>query len=112
VWWRGKVDIGRQLAGGEYSPGVANATPATNAAPATAFFEWAAPDGANVLDEDVWWSCHPALAEGHVPIEVIRADAVAMSVAEFGRAYCNTWSDLLDGGWSAIDENAWKAAKA
>lgn len=99
VWWRGKVDIGRQL--------VSDAPDDVS----TAFYEWAAPDGADVLDEAVWWSCHPALAEGHVPIDVIRADAVALPAGEFARAYCNVWSDLLDGGWSAIDEHAWKAAK-
>lgn len=100
VWWRSKVDLGRQL---------------VTEAPedvATGFFEWAAPDGADVLDESVWWACHPALAEGHVPIEVIRADAVALPSAEFARAYCNVWTDLLDGGWSVIDEQAWKRAKA
>jgi hypothetical protein len=42
---------------------------------------------------------------------VIRADAVALPAAEFARAYCNVWTDLLDGGWSAIDETAWKRAK-
>jgi phage terminase large subunit-like protein len=99
IWWRSKVDIGRQIVT-EAPQGVA-----------TFFAEWAAPDGANVLDEAVWWQCHPALAEGHVPIEVIRADAVALPSAEFARAYCNVWSDLLDGGWSAIDEHAWKRAK-
>lgn len=100
VWWRSKVDIGRQLV-----------TDAPVGA-ATAFFEWAAPDGADVLDEAVWWQCHPALAEGHVPIEVIRADALAMSATEFGRAYCNRWSDVLDGGWGVIDEDVWKRSKS
>lgn len=99
VWWRSKVDIGRQLV----------TEPAE--AVSTAFLEWAAPDGADVLDESVWWSCHPALAEGHVPIEVVRADAIALPAAEFARAYLNIWGDLLDGGWSAIDENAWNRAK-
>lgn len=98
VWWRGKVERGRELAAdGAVSVPVA-------------FYEWAAPDGADVLDEAVWWRCHAALAEGHVPIEVIRADAVALPTAEFARAYCNTWNDLLDGGWATIDESAWKAA--
>ena len=100
VWWRSKVDVGRQTI-----------TEATQDA-SSAFFEWCAPDGADVLDEAVWWSCHPALAEGHIPIDVLRADADAMPAAEFARAYCNVWSDSLVGGWSAIDEHAWKAARA
>ena len=45
-------------------------------------------------------------------IDVMRADAVAMPVAEFGRAYCNLWSDQIDGGWRAIDADAWKRARA
>jgi phage terminase large subunit-like protein len=100
VWWRSKVDLGRQL--------VAEAP----AGAATAFYEWAAPDGADVLDEAVWWACHPALAEGHVPLDVIRADAVALPVAEFGRAYCNVWSDALAGGWDVIDADLWNRSKA
>lgn len=99
VWWRSKVDLGRQLVS-EASEGVP-----------VAFFEWAAPDGADVRDEAVWWACHPALAEGHVPIEVLRADAVALPAGEFARAYCNVWSDDLDvGGWEVFSESEWEAA--
>ena len=100
VWWRSKVDLGRQLV--IDSP----------AGAATAFFEWAAPDGADVLDESIWWACHPALAEGHVAIDVLRADAASLPVAEFARAYCNLWSDVLDGGWGVIDEELWKQSKS
>ena len=100
VWWRGKVDLGRQLV-----------TEAPAGTP-VAFYEWAAPDGADVRDEAVWWACHSALAEGFVPIDVIRADAVALPAGEFARAYLNVWSDLLDGGWTAIDESAWQRAKS
>jgi phage terminase large subunit-like protein len=100
VWWRSKVDTGREIA-----------SRAAEGA-AMAFYEWAAPEGADVTDEAVWWACHPALAEGHVPIELIRADAVAMPAPEFARAYCNLWtSDLSEGGWHVIDEDAWKRAR-
>jgi phage terminase large subunit-like protein len=101
VWWRSKVDLGRQL--------VTDAPVGAS----VAFFEWAAPEGADVTDEATWWACHPALAEGHVPIDVIRADAVALPAGEFARAYCNVWSsDLADTGWRVIDADAWKRAKS
>ena len=100
VWWRSKIDVGREIAS------------QTPVGAAMAFYEWAAPDGADMTDEAVWWACHPALAEGYVPISLIRADAVAMPPAEFARAYLNVWtSDLADAGWTVIDETAWKRAR-
>lgn len=100
VWWRGKIDVGREIA---------REAPQGSS---TGFYEWAAPDGADMSDEAVWWACHPALAEGFVPVELIRADAAAMAPAEFARAYLNIWTaDLTDGGWTVIDEQAWRAAR-
>ena len=100
VWWRGKIDIGREIA----------REASTSAS--VGFYEYAAPEGADITDEAVWWACHPALAEGHVPIELVRADAKAMPPAEFARAYCNVWtSDLAGTGWTVIDEDAWKRAR-
>ena len=57
-------------------------------------------------------SFHPAV--GHtVDADTIRADIAAMvSPTEAARAYGNIWADdLLDTGWTAIDADAWKAAK-
>ena len=100
VWWKSKVDAGREIVA---APPVGGSV---------GFFEWAAPDGAAITDEATWWKCHPALAEGYVPIELIRADALAMSPSEFARAYCNVWtSDLVDAGWGVIDQDAWARAR-
>jgi hypothetical protein len=60
----------------------------------TAYFEWSAPDGADPMDESVWWSCMPAL--GHTtPIEAVRAEAEKMALSEFRRAYLNQWVTQL-----------------
>jgi hypothetical protein len=99
VWWRGKVDAGREAVEAGTDDGVA-------------YFEWAAPLDADPADPETWRRCHPALAEGVVAEEVIAADYAAMAEAEFARAYLNWWSDDLAGsGWTVIAEDAWKAAQ-
>jgi phage terminase large subunit-like protein len=98
VWWRSKVDAGRQA--------VADGTDAV------CFFEWSAPIGADPADPATWRACHPALAEGVVEQSVIEADFAAMPEAEFVRAYLNWWSsDLVDTGWTTFDQSVWLAAK-
>ncbi len=98
VWWRGKVDAGRQAV--------------TEGTDAVCFFEWSAPMDANPADPATWYGCHSALAEGMVGEEVLAADYEALPESEFTRAYLNWWtSDLLDTGWTVIDQDAWKRAK-
>ncbi len=98
VWWRGKVDTGRQA--------VADGTDGV------AYFEWSAPMDANPADPATWRACHPALAEGVVDEAVIAADYEALPESEFTRAYLNWWtSDLIDTGWTVFDADVWKAAK-
>ena len=57
-----------------------------------AYFEWSAPDDAEVDDHREWWKCMPAL--GHTITErAIEAELRAMSdtLADFRRAYLNQW---------------------
>lgn len=60
----------------------------------TAYFEWSASEDADPGDEDVWWSCMPAL--GHTtPIDAIRAEYAKLPLSEFRRAYLNQWVSAL-----------------
>src|SRR5574338_340897 len=57
-----------------------------------AYFEWSAPDDADVDDRDVWRACMPAL--GHTITErAIEGElrAMADTLADFRRAYLNQW---------------------
>lgn len=73
-----------------------------------AYFEWSAPDDADVLDPATWWGCMPAL--GHtVDVETIELDAAGMPVDEFARAYLNRW---IAGGVPAVDLASWSSCAA
>jgi hypothetical protein len=56
----------------------------------TAYFEWSAAEDADPGDEDVWWSCMPALGYT-TPIDAIRAEYAKLPLSEFRRAYLNQW---------------------
>lgn len=73
-----------------------------------AYFEWSAPDDADIFDPATWWACMPAL--GHtVDVETIELDAAGMPADEFARAYLNRW---IAGGVPAVDLSAWSACAA
>jgi phage terminase large subunit-like protein len=79
VYLKTKIARGRQRVEDGHRSGVA-------------YFEWSAPDDADPTDEDVWWSCMPAV--GHtIDREAIRADFASMDLVEFQRAYLNQWPD-------------------
>lgn len=74
-----------------------------------AFFEWSAPDDADISDPDVWLSCMPALGIT-VPIEAIRSDFESMREPEFRRAYLNQRQDRsASAPWQVIAEDDWLA---
>lgn len=79
VYLKAKIARGRQRVDDDHRSGVA-------------YFEWSAPEDADPTDEDVWWSCMPAV--GHtIDRDVIRADFASMDLVEFQRAYLNQWPD-------------------
>lgn len=74
--WR-EVEAGRKAVGEGRTDGIA-------------YFEWSAPDDADIADPDVWWSCMPAL--GHTITEAVVQHALdTMSESEFRRAWLNQW---------------------
>lgn len=80
-----------------------------------AYFEWAAPEGADPSDREVWRACMPALGY------TISEDAIAAELAkairerklnDFRRAYLNQWVPKdVAGDWMVIPEAAWTLAK-
>ncbi len=55
-----------------------------------AYFEWSAPEGADMSDEDLWWSWMPALGHTQTPAAIRHAAASAsMTEGEFRRALGN-----------------------
>lgn len=75
---------------------------------AVAYFEWSAPDDADITDESVWWECMPALGLT-VPIEAIRSDFESMREPEFRRAYLNQRQDrAASQPWQVISESHWR----
>lgn len=97
AWWRSKVEAGRLAVSSGLAGGVA-------------YFEWSAPDGADVSDPDLWGLFMPAL--GHTIDEaVVAADLAAMAPAEWRRAYANQWPDESEEGWLVVDRDAWGDAQ-
>src|SRR6266498_175473 len=80
-----------------------------------AYFEWAAPLGADPGDPATWWSCMPAL--GHTVTEAkIRGDYEAAvaggTLADFYAEYLGWWMDEQDdSGWDVFDKPAWLVAQ-
>jgi len=55
-----------------------------------AYFEWSAPDGADMTDEDLWWSWMPALGHTQTPAAIRHArDSASLTEGEFRRALGN-----------------------
>lgn len=74
---------------------------------AVAYFEWSAPDEADIADERVWLDCMPALGMT-VPIEAIRSDFESMREPEFRRAYLNQRQDRAAAApWQVLSEAQW-----
>ncbi len=77
-----------------------------------AYFEWSAPDDAEIDDREVWRACMPAL--GHtISEDAISGELAAMTddIAGFRRAYLNQWvrKEQLSDRDPVIDLAVWEA---
>lgn len=90
LYWRRKVDKGRELVGEGVTSEVA-------------YFEWSAPDECDPYDEDVWWGCMPALGISQ-SVANVRHAARTMQEFEFRRAMLNQWTARDD---KVIDWTKW-----
>lgn len=79
------------------------------------FFEWSAPEDANVFNENVWIACMPGLQYngGVTPIEAVRHEYIEAlrqgRLNEFKRAYLNMWVDQFAPDDAIIDPARWSA---
>lgn len=98
LYFNEKVDDGRQ----RVDSGVASSV---------AYFEWSAPDDADIGSEDTWRACMPALGLT-VPVSAIRSDFESMREPEFRRAYLNQRQDRsASAPWQVIGEDQWEACR-
>lgn len=99
---QGKVAAGRRQVGSDKRSGLA-------------YFEWSAPEDADVSDRDVWRACMPAL--GHTITEDAIAAELDKAILEdklhdFRRAYLNLWvprstrTDEGLPGWPSLIDHA------
>jgi phage terminase large subunit-like protein len=89
---RAKVDIGRDLVGGE----------------PVAYFEWAAGEDDDPGDPATWAGCMPALGVT-ITTEAVAADFASMPVDEFKRSHLNLWADTRSD--PIFDLTQWEACK-
>jgi len=95
AYLRGKVERGRERA-------------SVGARSTVAYFEWAAPVGADPADPATWHACMPAL--GHTVTEArIAAEFDRLDLGDFCRAYCNWWPGEIPADWQVLDEADWRA---
>jgi hypothetical protein len=95
AYLRGKVDAGRARVAAIRRGGVA-------------YFEWAAPEGADPADPRTWRACMPALGRT-VREATIAAEFERLELADFCRAYLNWWPGAIPADWLVISEAAWRA---
>lgn len=70
---------------------------------------WEAPEGADWRNEAAWFAANPALKEGTLRIDALRADARTTPEHEFRRYHLNTWTAAAT-AW--LPYGAWDACKS
>jgi hypothetical protein len=80
-----------------------------------AYFEFSIPDDEDPTDEATWWKYHPALGDGLLRAEELRADFTpeGLGVDNAAAEYLGRWPGaLVVRRWSALTEAAFMAAGA
>lgn len=72
------------------------------------YFEWSAPDSADLDDEQQWYDAIPMLAYGAVSVEVIRAARRSMTDNSFAREWLNITRGTQD---RVISADLWMAVQ-
>lgn len=80
----------------------------TGTDPGLAWFEWSAPDSADLDDREAWAQANPALGI-RIPEEFVERERAAMPEAEFGRERLGIWESV--GGAQVIDPDLWEKRK-
>jgi phage terminase large subunit-like protein len=69
-----------------------------------AYFEWSAPDGADLDDPNVWAQANPALGV-RIPVDFVAAEREAMPDEQFARERLGIWAAIVGG--KVIDLDLW-----
>lgn len=72
-----------------------------------AYFEWAAPDGADLDDPEQWAAANPALGI-RIDVESVAAERAALSNEQFGRERLGLWAEA-DDDRRAFDPDRWSS---
>jgi hypothetical protein len=76
-----------------------------------AYFEFSIPDDEDPTDESSWWKYHPALSDGLLRPDELRADVVELGTENFAAEYLGRWPGALAiRRWSALTESSFMAA--
>ena len=78
-----------------------------------AYFEFTIPDDADVADEAVWAAHYPAINDGLIRLDELRADLIELGAGHFGAEYLGRWpGEVAIMSWSAIAESDFMAARS
>jgi len=75
--------------------------------PSLAYFEWSAPDGADLDDREAWAQANPSLGY-RVPESFLVTERAALPDEQFGRERLGLWADVTQDR-VAIDLDRWSA---
>lgn len=79
----------------------------------SAYFEFTIPEDADPTDEAVWWEHYPALGDGLIRPDELRADLAELGVGHFGAEYLGRWpGEVAVMKWAAIEEADFDAARS
>lgn len=79
----------------------------------SAYFEFTIPDDADPADEAIWWERYPALADGLIRPDELRADLAELGTGHFAAEYLGRWpGDVAFAEWTAISETDFDAARS
>lgn len=79
----------------------------------SAYFEFTIPEDADPADERVWWEYYPALGDGLIRPDELRADLVELGTGHFAAEYLGRWpGEVAVLSWSAIAEPDFEGARS
>jgi hypothetical protein len=74
--------------------------------PRLGWWEWCAPFGDDIDDEDLWQRVNPAVATGRIPLQAVRDDRAVLPVDQFRAERLSMW--LPVGGATVFDAAEWE----
>lgn len=97
-YFRSRVEMGRDHVQAGRREGVAH-------------FEWGLDADADAEDESLWWDACPAMIDGRVTVETIRAERALMTEDDWRRAALNQWREVRQSD-PMVDVDVWEGLLA